>query len=111
TGPMPKSGIGLRLWQQLTGGGAGLVALWALAYKAYTHKYPWEDKRGKLLQIPANPSDRNSKLGQALWGKGSDTGYINFTFFNPLVGRGERALGVKGAFDSAIEGGKWWQQL
>jgi hypothetical protein len=111
TGPMPKGGIGLRLWQQLTGGGAGLVALWALSYKAYTGKWPWEDKRAKLLQIPVNDKDRHSAPGQALWGKDNKTGYINFSFFNPLVGRGARALGITGAANNAEQGGKWWQQL
>lgn len=110
-GPMPKSGPGLRIWQQLTGGGLGTVALWMLAHKAYTGKYPWEDKRSKLLQIPANPGHRSSKLGRALWGKGNDTGYINFGFFNPLAARGARALGIKGAADAAHLDGKWWQSL
>lgn len=110
-GPMPKSGVGLRLWQQLTGGGIGLVALWAVAQKQYTGKWPWEDKRSKLLQIPANPEDRHSKLGKMLWGKGAETGYINMSFFNPLAGRGARALGITGATNTAILGGKWWQQL
>lgn len=110
-GPMPKSGPGLRIWQQLTGGGLGTIALWMLAHKAYTGKYPWEDKRSKLLQIPANPGDRASKLGRALWGKGNDTGYINFGFFNPLVARGARVLGIKGAYDMQHLDGKWWQDL
>jgi N12 class adenine-specific DNA methylase len=110
-GPMPKSGASLRIWQQLTGGAVGLVALWALAQKEYTGKWPWQDKRSKLLQIPINPEDRHSALGQQLWGKGPEVGYVNFTMFNPLVGRGSRALGIKGAVDKGIEGGTWWQML
>ncbi|HZT29729.1 MAG TPA: hypothetical protein VFA33_07600 [Bryobacteraceae bacterium] len=104
-GPMPKSGAGLRLWQQLTGGALGLLALWAVVYKEYTGKWPWKDKRAKLLQIPANERDRRSALGKALWGQGSETGYLNFGFFNPLVLRGGRALGLPGAMETYALGG------
>lgn len=110
-GPMPSDAPSLRIWQQLTGGAVCMVALWALTQKQYTGKWPWQDKRSKLLQIPINPADRHSKLGQHLWGKGPETGYVNFSFFNPLVGRGARALGIKGAADTAMQGGKWWQDL
>ena len=108
--PTPEGGAGILAWKLLAGG-IGTVALWALAQKAYTGKWPWEDKRSKFLQIPINPVDRHSKLGKELWGKGPETGYVNFTFFNPLVGRGARALGIKGAADEAMEGGTWWQDL
>lgn len=32
-------------------------------------------------------------------------------FFNPLAGRGARTLGIQGAADTALEGGKWWQDF
>lgn len=108
-GPVPKKGIEFRIWQQLTGGGIALVALWAVVYQAYTGKWPWEDKRAKFLQIPANEKDRRSRLGRALWGNGSEVGYLNFAFFNPLVNRGARALGIPGAFETKALGGTWGQ--
>lgn len=105
TSPMPKSGASLRVWQQLTGGGIATVALWMVAQKAITGKWPWEDKRSKLFEIPVPDEWRRSKLGEMLWGKDAKTGYIRFVFFNPLAGRGARALGVQDAVSTAMQGG------
>ncbi len=99
-GPMPKGGPALRIWQQLTGGAIGLLVLWALTYYAITEEWPWEDTRAKLLQIPAPDSLRRSKLGNALWGRGPEVGYLNFAFFDPLIARGGRAMGLPGAFET-----------
>ncbi len=104
-GPMPKRGISLKLWQQLTGGAVATIALWMLVNKAVTGKYPQDDKKSKFLQIAAPPSFRHSDLGNALWGRGSDTGYVNFGFFNPLLQRGGRLMGVPGAFETHQLGG------
>lgn len=89
----------------LTKGAVGTVSLWALTYKSYTGKWPWEDSRSKLLQIPVNSKDRYSKVGKMMWGTGPEQGYLNFGFFNPLIGRGARALGVSGAYESHVLGG------
>ena len=105
TGPMPKSGLGLRPAQQFSSGAVGTVGAWALAYRAYTGKWPWEDQRAKFLKIPANAKDRYSRIGRALWGSGPETGYIDFAFWNPIVARGARALGISGAFDTRMAGG------
>ncbi len=99
-GPMPKDGIRLRLWQMLTGGALGTLALWIITYQAMTGKLPWEDRRAKLLAIPAPDELRHSALGRALWGTGPEVGYINFGFFSPLIMRGARATGVAGAFEA-----------
>jgi len=104
-GPMPKNGAGWRVLQALTGGAAGTVALWAITYRAYTGKWPWEDKRARLLQIPVRPEHRHSAVGDLLWGPGRKTGYVNFGFFSPLVQRGARALGITGMFDTLAAGG------
>lgn len=40
-----------------------------------------------------------------MWGDGRETGYVDFVYFNPLVARGARALGVSPAFDTAMAGG------
>jgi ddrB-like ParB superfamily domain len=105
TGPMPKSGAGVRIAQQLTGGAVGVVATWVAAYRAYTGQFPWDDKRAKFLKIPVNEGDRRSWLGRKMWGDGPETGYVDFGFFNPLVARGARALGVSQSFDTARAGG------
>ena len=111
-GPMPEGGMkgeALRAYRMLTMGAIGAVALWIMAQKAYTGKFPWEDKRSRLFEIPVNPEDRYSKLGRMRWGNGPETGYINTTFFNPLLMRGARATGIKGAADTLMEGGQAWQ--
>lgn len=100
TGPMPKPGFETRAWQQFTGGLVVVLALWALVNQAVNGKYPWEDKDSKLLQIKAPNQFRHSDLGNALWGKGSNPGYVNFGFFNPLALRGARLLGLPGMYET-----------
>lgn len=111
TGPMPSRGLPLRLAQQLTSGAAGTVAAWSLAYRGYTGKWPWDDNKAKFLKIPVNDSDRRSKLGRTLWGNGTETGYVDFGFWNPIIARGARALGVSGAFDAHMAGGNGRQTI
>lgn len=115
TGPKPVDGVTKKsaywLAQMLSGGAAGLIALWALTYKAYKKEWPWEDPEARLLQIPLNADHRNSKLGQILYGPDpTKTAYVNFAFFSPLVSRGSRALGIAGAFDTRRLGGTLGQQ-
>ncbi len=105
SGPLPGGGTGARIAQWLTRGAGGLVLAWAIVHKLYRGEWPWEDKKGKLLQIRAKPEDRRSKLGAQLWGHGPEDGFINFAFFNPMVGRGVRALGVDGAYNTWRAGG------
>lgn len=103
---------GYRLAGYLSGGAAGLILMWAIAYKKYRDKWPWEDEEARLLQIPLNEKDRNSKLGQTLYGTDpTKTAYVNFSFFSPLVSRGSRALGLSGAFETAQLGGSRGQQF
>jgi hypothetical protein len=111
TGPMPKKGLAVRIWQMLTGGLLGTLALWILIHKAYTGRYPWQDARMKLLQIPANQDDRYSTLGRHLWGNGPETGYLNFNFFNPILGRGLHATALDHSVNTLGNGGTWWQAL
>ncbi len=110
-GPMPKKGLSLRFWQQLTGGAIALIGLWAYVYKQITDKWPWEDKRAKLMQIPVSRETRNSKYGKLLWGEGDNTGYINFGFASPIVMRGARAIGATGAFETQVLGGTAGQSI
>lgn len=94
--------LGYKLAQQLSGGAVGMVALWALAYRAYDDekRWPWEDPRAKLMQIPLKDEHRNSDLGKALYGERAGTAYVNLAFFSPLVSRGARALGITGAYEA-----------
>jgi hypothetical protein len=110
-GPMPKGGAGLRIVQALTGGALGLIAIWILTHKAYSGKYPWEEK-APLLGIILRPEDRNSALGQALFGPpSSGRGVINLGWGSPLVSRGARFFGVQGAWNTSMKGGNWGQAL
>lgn len=112
-GPMPKSmnsPLGTMIWK-LMAGAIGTVALWMLAYRAMTGKAPWKDERMKFMQIPVGnghgPVDgfRHSAIGTAMWGKGGEVGYINFGFFNPIVSRGARAMGISAAAETLSKGG------
>jgi hypothetical protein len=105
TGPMPAGGPGLRVAQQLSGGAVGVLGAWVLAHLAMRGELPWDDKQSKFLQIRATPAMRNSALGRQLWGSGPEQGYVNLAFFNPLMARGARALGIAGAYDTARAGG------
>jgi hypothetical protein len=111
TGPMPKSGAGWRALQMITTGAIGTIALWALLHKAYRGKWPWEEKDSKLLRIKAKPQDRDSKIGRMLWGNNRSEGSINLTWFSPLVGRGARALGLEGVYDTRMAHGSADQQM
>jgi hypothetical protein len=105
-GPIPKSGPGLRVAQQLSGGAAGLVSLWALAYRASTGKWPWGDDRAKFLEIPVSRSIRESDFGRSMWGPDlSKDGYVRFAYFDPIVERGARALGIEGGANALMRGG------
>ncbi|HEY6021084.1 MAG TPA: hypothetical protein VIY48_14600, partial [Candidatus Paceibacterota bacterium] len=93
--------------QQLSGGAAGLLATWALAYKAYHDKWPWQDKNARLFKMPLKPEDF-PEAQKALFGKktskNSGPAYVDFLFFNPAVGRGVGAL-ARGAFETKQAGG------
>ena len=105
TGPMPKKGFSMKAWQAITGGAVALLAIWALTNKQITGKYPWEQKDSRLLQIRVPDNFRRSKTGQWLFGKGTEQRYISLAFFNPLVMRGARAMGIPGAYETKQLGG------
>lgn len=96
-----------RLAALLSGGAPGLIALWVLLHKLYRGKYPWQEENPPgLFEIQATEKDRNSTLGRTLWGTDpTREGRFNMAFFSPLVARGSRALGIKGAYDTKMLGG------
>ncbi len=98
--------------QMLSGGAAGLIALWALTHKAYRKKWPWEEEGSRLLDMKLLPADRMSKLGIMLYGPDpTKDAFVSFAFFSPLVSRGSRALGISGAFGAKQLGGTPGQQF
>jgi hypothetical protein len=91
-----------------------LAALWMLTHRAVTGKWPWEDEAAKFMQIPFRlahvTSENGRKLYKQLWGN-APVGYVGFNCFNPLAGRGARLFGIKGAADTALRGGTWFQDF
>lgn len=102
-----------RVAQQLTGGLIGTAAIWMLAHAALRDKWPWEDKESRLLKLPVPQEFRESDLGRQIFGSKKGTAYVDMIFFNPVLSRGLRALGVSGAYDAAIVGaspGQVWDE-
>lgn len=92
---LQKGDAGLYRAMQITSGLVGMTAAWAIASKLYRGKFPWDDDKAKLFQIPLNDDDRDSTVGRAIWGDDvSRTGYVNLGFLNPLLGRGLRLTGL-----------------
>jgi len=108
TGPQAKR---MPWWQRFGKSDAlKLAAWWALLHWAYRHKWPWEEKDSKLLKIKLLPHDAHSAVGKMMGGNKGEV-YINIGFASPLVGRGARALGLQGAYDTKMAKGSTDQVL
>jgi len=112
TGPGPGGTWKARLQWWLNASAYAAVAVWIIAYKELTDKWPMQDKLAKLFMIPVQEGRgiigkiRHTKLGDARWGKNNNPGYINFSFYdNPLAMRGARAMGLRGALETSFLGG------
>lgn len=108
--PLPKSydfndRAKYRAATMLSGAAVGLVVLWALASLLYRGKWPWDDKKSRLISIPLNDADRNSWLAKKVCGDNAKDCYIGLGFFSPLVERGAHAVGAAGAYDAWMAGG------
>lgn len=99
---VPKTAVQVRMANAFTGGALFMLAIWAWLYKEARGKYPWNDPLAKLMAIPVTGKFRHSKIGIAFWGPGPEPGYINLGFFNPLINRGGRAMGIPGAFEAHV---------
>jgi len=94
TTELPTSGLSkakvasLRVQQQISGGLAGYLGTWAVAYYAARAKWPWEEEGSEVGKIPL--------------GNGKS---VSIDFLDPIVGRGLRALGVRGFADTMSAGG------
>jgi DNA topoisomerase-1 len=115
TTPNPAQGFkdraSFRFQQQFSGGVMGLLAMWIGASLLYRGLLPWKDKESKFLQIPLNKKDRESSLAKTIYGDNDKTAYVGMGFFSPLVERGARALGISGAYDTAMRGGSKTQMM
>jgi hypothetical protein len=109
-GPYGKMTPEARAWMWVSSS-IMAVALWVIGYKLLTGKWPLEDKRAKLFSIPVGGGTghidqfRHSHLGNAMWGTGPETGYLNFGWYNPLPARGARLFGVPQLFQTMQAGG------
>jgi hypothetical protein len=116
-GPLPKDSWSLRLWQLLTVGGPAMLAMWALLYRELCGTWPWQDRRAKLFQFPVGSGKgwidqyRHSWLGDRLWGKGAEVGYLGLSFFNPNLQRAAQFVGLAGAFQTHQMGGNTVQMI
>lgn len=98
----------------LVNSAATLAFIGAAIQRLATGRWPWQDPASRLLEIPIHRDSLSSpaaqKLYHALYGN-APVGMVKLNLFNPLAGRGIRELGVKGAADTKILGGAWWQSF
>lgn len=92
----------LRAATLLSGGIVGIVGMWLIMYRAYTGKWPWEDERARLLQIPLNEKHRKHWLAQKIYGANDKIAYVSVGFFSPLIERGLRSTGITAAVNARI---------
>lgn len=108
---VPQNKTRMRVAHAVMAGFIGTVGLWIFLHKKLTGKYPWQDKRSKLLAIPvgsgSGPIDkyRHSRLGNLMWGKGNDVGYLDLYAFNTLLRRGLSVMGLPAAYRAFMAGG------
>jgi hypothetical protein len=115
--PMPTENMpwGTRSWfraqQQFSAGPIGLaVILWVGLSLLYRGMFPWKDPKSQFLRIPLNEKDRKSPLIRKIYGDTGDVS-VNLGFFNPLLERGARGLGISGAYNTGVLGGNKTQML
>lgn len=96
----------MRSAQQLSSGTVGTVTLWALLYNGATGKWPWEDKGSRLGMVPVPESwEQNPVVKAMATGKKGRAEIDVVRLAAPLVARGFRATGARGAYDAGAAGG------
>lgn len=93
-----------RTAQMFSDGAIGLTATWALAYKANTGKYPWQDDDSRFMMIPLSDDeldyiDKHPFLQKVFYKNGQPQD-INMGFFNRTLDRGARGLGLSAAYNT-----------
>jgi hypothetical protein len=75
-------------------------------------KWQWHDPNGRLREVAIPREGVTSPTGQALYKQmygNALVGYVKLNRFNPLAARAFRVSSIRGAADTALLGGKWWQ--
>lgn len=99
-----------KMAQLISAGIMGLIGYWALTYHAQTDKWPWEDKHSKLLKVPFPKWAQNEATAKMFSKKGKWED-VDFSFFNPFVNRGTRAIGAPKFYETEMLGGTFGQSV
>jgi hypothetical protein len=113
TAPIPAGRPGLRL-ALLINSAVGVAVIAAYAHKQLNGSWPWEDKAGRLGEVAVRREHLTSQVAKKLYRQlygNEPVGYLKMNWFNPLAMRGLRETGIKGAADTAMAGGRWWQDF
>jgi len=99
--------IGYKAAQLMTSGIVGMTAMWMTGYKAATGKWPWEDRDSKFMQIPIPENIKNTQIGKDLFYDKDKKKWNNVSmdFFNPVLARGEKAIGIPNMYKTQMAGG------
>jgi hypothetical protein len=100
----PAKHIGWRLLHLLTVGMVGSIIYWELTHRAVRGKSPIGDVTAKEGKIPITGDIRKQPWAQKI-APGGGTLYLDMQYLNPDIGRGLRATGLQGGFETANKGG------
>jgi hypothetical protein len=101
-----------KMAQLISAGIVGLVGYWAFMYHAQTNRWPWESSSSKLLKLPYPAWAKNDLTRKMFMDKKSGA-YpdVDFSFFNPFINRGIRAVGAPKAYETHMLGGTAGQSI
>lgn len=112
-GQLSLKGIGMRAENMFQSGATGALLGWFGIHKLLTGQ--WLPSKGTpLMMVPADQMDKDivDKLPKGvLWGDKSGRKFLDITTLYPIEGRGFRAYGVRGAFDTLNSNGTVGQAL
>ncbi len=97
--------VSLKIAQMLSVGAVAFIATWAAIHKMRTGKNPLTDPQARFGEILLTPIERKSAWAQTLFGPGDTPAYLSLGFFNPIALRGAQSTGIRGAFNTKVEGG------
>jgi hypothetical protein len=112
--PLPTEGqtlprrMTMRAAHMFSGGVVGLVGTWVAASYALYGKFPWDDKESRFLKLRVTPEGKktidSNPLLKSMFYKNGQLQDFNMGFLNPIIERGERAIGAEAAYNSYIQG-------
>lgn len=106
-----QAALSFKIAQNFSSGLIGMVGTWAALYYAVTGKTPDKDKNARLFEIPIPESWKKSEAVKTIFYHGGEWGNMGMGLVNPLMVRGARALGIRGAFNTLQEGGTIGQAI